>query len=93
MRNIDEISDEISITIEKVWYNTYMPVYKADYLKKMDIETKKNIESFFAQAKKLEDKYGKKTLGPLTEFGSGMINGRLETLRWVLGEGWGNLNT
>ncbi len=27
------------------------------------------------------------------DFDWGMLNGRLETLRWVLGEDWGNLDS
>lgn len=44
-------------------------------------------------AKKVEKKWGKKNLGPYTDFDWGMINGKLSALRWVLGEEWDMLDT
>lgn len=41
----------------------------------------------------MEKEYGKKNLGPYSSLEWGRLNGRLETLRWVLGEDWGMLDT
>jgi hypothetical protein len=44
-------------------------------------------------AKRVEKKYGKANLGPYSKFDSGMINGKLSALRWVLGDEWDMLDT
>ena len=44
-------------------------------------------------AKRVEEKYGKKNLGPYSDFEWGMINGKLSALRWVFGEDWDTLDT
>jgi hypothetical protein len=44
-------------------------------------------------AKRVEKKYGRKSLGPYTDFDWGMINGKLSALRWVLGDEWDMLDT
>jgi len=44
-------------------------------------------------AKKIEKKYGKKNLGPYSDFEWGMLNGKLSAVRWVLGDGWDQLST
>lgn len=41
----------------------------------------------------VEKKYGKKNLGPYSDFDWGMINGKLSAIRWVLGDDWDMLDT
>jgi hypothetical protein len=44
-------------------------------------------------AKKAERQLGEGNYGPWTDFESGMINGKLSALRWILGEDWDELYT
>ena len=44
-------------------------------------------------AKRVENKYGTKNLGPYSDFDWGMINGKLSAIRWILGEEWDMLDT
>lgn len=44
-------------------------------------------------AKAVEKQYGKKNLGPWTDFEWGMLNGKLSALRWFIGYEWDMLDT
>ncbi len=50
-------------------------------------------EGALKSARRVEKKYGKKNLGPYTDFEWGMINGKLSAVRWALGEDWDFLDT
>jgi hypothetical protein len=45
-------------------------------------------EAAVRAAEKVERRYGSENLGPWSDFEWGMINGKLSTLRWVLGDEW-----
>lgn len=49
-------------------------------------------EGAVAAAREMEAKYGD-DLGPWTDFEWGMLNGKLSTLRWLLGDEWDMLDT
>lgn len=93
MRKIKEIWKEEAIACDKVWYDRHQLGMQGKYLKEKDPGVIKCIKGGIKAAKKMEKKYGKKNLGPYTKFEWGMLNGRLETLRWVLGDDWGFLDT
>jgi hypothetical protein len=73
----------------KVWYGRKMPaeVYR-------ERGTPENIIKGMLKAKRLAEKrFGKKNLGPWTDFEWGMLSGKLSALRWVLGDDWDMLDT
>lgn len=43
-------------------------------------------ESALASAKRTEDELGPDGIGPWNDFEWGMINGKLSTIRWMLGD-------
>lgn len=76
----------------KVWYDRHQMLRHLERIGK----TKTDPEIWkgaLKAAKKVEKKWGKKNLGPYTDFDWGMINGKLSALRWVLGEEWDMLDT
>lgn len=107
MRNEDSISDAEQEACDKVWYNRCHLVmreevkngelkivkkWKSEYSGKNFI-AEKDWEKCLKVGKRVEKKYGKKNLNINSDFEWGMLNGRLETLRWVMGEDWGILDT
>ena len=77
---------------DKVWYDRHQMLRHLERIGK----TKTDPEIWkgaLKAAKKVEKKWGKKNLGPYTDFDWGMINGKLSALRWVLGEEWDMLDT
>jgi len=93
MRKIKEIAREEDVVMKKVWYDRHQVGMQTRYPKEKDPEVIKFIKGAIKVAQKMEKEYGKKNLGPYSKFEWGMLNGRLETLRWVLGDDWGNLDT
>ena len=93
MRKKIEIEEEEAIACDKVWYDRHQVGMQDIYLKEKNPEVIKCIKGGIKAAKKMEKKYGKKNMGPYTKYEWGRINGRLETLRWVLGDEWGFLDT
>jgi hypothetical protein len=93
MRRIKEIAKERDIAWDKVWYHRCQMNMLKRYPKEKDPKKRKAYEEAEKIGKKMEKKYGKKNLSPYDDFDLGMINGRLETLNWILGDDWGNLDT
>ena len=107
MRDKDSISDAEQEACDKIWYNRchltmreelkngelkLVKKWKSEYSGK-NIMTEKDWEKCLKVGKRVEKKYGKKNLIIQSDFDWGMLNGRLETLRWVMGEDWGILDT
>ncbi|MBI2621545.1 MAG: restriction endonuclease [Candidatus Levybacteria bacterium] len=91
IRSIKIILEAEEEYFDKIWYDRHQLMKTGGHLGK---NTPKDIvEGALSAAKKVEKKYGKKNLGPYTDFEWGMINGKLSTLRWVLGDEWDMLDT
>lgn len=73
----------------KVWYGRSAPAehYRAqgtpEYI----------IKGALKAQRATEKRFGKKNLGPWTDFEWGMLSGKLSALRWVLGDDWDMLDT
>jgi len=107
MRDADSISDAEQEANDKVWYNRCHLAMKEELkngelklVKKWKPEysgekfiTEKSWKECLKAGKRIEKKYGKKNLIVHSDFDWGITNGRLETLRWVMGEDWGILDT
>lgn len=77
---------------DRVWYDRHQgwaAMVKAGHAK----PSRELWRTARAAARRLEKKYGKKNLGPYSDFEWGMINGKLSTLRWVLGDEWDMLDS
>jgi hypothetical protein len=51
------------------------------------------FRGMMAARARVQAKFGVDNLGPYSDFEWGMINGKLSTLRWVLGDEWDFLDT
>ncbi|MFA4975346.1 MAG: hypothetical protein WC839_01865 [Candidatus Paceibacterota bacterium] len=92
-RTRKEMEQELCVAWDKVWYDRHQVGMQKRYPKDKNLESRKAYKRGEKAAKKMEKEYGKRNLGPYTKFEWGMLNGRFETLRWVLGEDWGILDT
>lgn len=77
---------------DKVWYDRHQMLRHLEKVGKTKTEPE-IWKGALKAAKKVETKWGKRNLGPYTDFDWGMINGKLSALRWVLGEEWDMLDT
>lgn len=91
-RNEEEIVQTIDELLEKVWYDRHMNLrYRVDNGKE---EVHPEIwEGALKSAERILEKYGEENLGPWSDFEWGMLNGKLSTLRWILGDEWDMLDT
>lgn len=78
--------------LEKVWYDRHQLLRQRVISGKVKVHPE-IWKGALKVAKRVENKHGKKNLGPYTNFDWGMINGKLSALRWVLGEKWDMLDT
>jgi len=106
-RRASEIVAAISELVDKVWYNRHQNlrykiargkikvVEKAEWSVANSQHTiqREILGGAVKSAQRMEKKYGRKNLGPWSDFEWGMINGKLSALRWVLGDEWDMLDT
>ncbi len=99
-REFNEIIVAENEFFDRVWYHRHRMRYwnnsfyreQSPAARKSETAQKKG-EGSYKPAKRIEKKYGKKSLWPIDDFELGMINGKLSALRWVLGEEWDFLDT
>lgn len=107
-RGRTEILEAIDLLFNQVWYNRHwnlrIGIEKGE-IKVVDKETyprspgaletiqRDVLKMALKAAREVEQRYGKKNLGPWDDFEWGMINGKLSALRWVLGDDWDLLDT
>ncbi len=92
LRSKDEILEAEGEFFDKVWYGRHK-------LLKLKVESgQQEVDPEIWQtalkgAQIAEEIYGKEQLGSWDDFEWGMLNGKLSTLRWVLGDEWDMLDT
>ena len=108
-RGLAEILKAEDFLFHQVWYNRHWnlrTMIDQGKIKIVEKETPKQLrsrrdktvqrniwEGALKAARRAERTYGKKNLGPWTDFEWGMVNGKLSALRWVLGDEWDMLDT
>jgi PIN domain len=107
-RSLSEVLDAIDELVTKVWYNRHLVLREKVMLGKIKIVDRAEAarlkfsdkviardiwEGALRSAKKIEQRFGRRNLGPYSDFDWGMMNGKLSALRWFLGEEWDELYT
>lgn len=87
-----EVLDAIEELFDRIWYDRHQ-VFMLRVASGQSKTPPDIIATAKKAAKRVERKYGKKTLGPYDKFAWGMLNGKLSALRWVLGDDWDMLDT
>lgn len=91
-RKPEEISNSEEEFLDKIWYNRHKIL--ENKVNKGTVKVEPKIwQGALKSAKRVEEKYGLKELGPWDDFEWGMINGKLSALRWIFGEEWDMLDT
>jgi hypothetical protein len=107
-RGLTEILEAEGLLFNQVWYNRHWGLRIGVQTGKIKVVEKETYprprgtretvqrdvwERALKAAQKVERRYGKKNLGPWSDFEWGMINGKLSALRWALGDEWDMLDT
>ncbi len=107
-RGLTEIREAEEFLFNQVWYDRkqlLLTAVEKGRMRVVDEETfpraagvqrelQRDIwEGMLQSMRRVERRYGKKNLGPWSDFEWGMINGKLSALRWVLGDEWDMLDT
>lgn len=105
-RDTQELQNSEEVLSEKVWYNRHLLLRQQVDTGKIAIVEKydkNNLQGTIVReiwegalkaGKQTEKKYKRDgELGPYDDFEWGMLNGKLSTIRWVLGEDWDMLDT
>jgi hypothetical protein len=91
-RRTNEILEALDLLWHQIWYNRHQNwLYRIAQGEK--VSHSEILKQAKAAAKRVEKKYGKKNLGPWSDFEWGVLNGKMSALNWVLGEEWDFLDT
>jgi hypothetical protein len=77
---------------DKVWHERHLVLLQRE-LRAKNKTSPEILKTAARAAADIRKKYGSNNLGPYSEFDWGMLNGKLSTLRWVLGDDWDFLDT
>ena len=88
----DEILEALELLWDQIWYNRHKcRMYRVET---GEVNEKPEIVKMAkAAARRVEQRRGKRNLGPWDDFEWGMLNGKMPALRWVLGDEWDFLDT
>jgi len=107
-RKGQEVLNAMKEHVDKLWYSRHKVFEKLiksgeiQVVEKVSSETDSHLrapwqrdiwEEAQRHAEEIEQLYGITELGPWTDFEWGMLNGKVSTLRWVLGDDWDMLDT
>jgi len=92
LRSTREIKKAEEECFDKRWYDRHMMFWHARHERRFKDQLKIMREAHKA-AKRIKKKYGRKNLGPYSDFEWGMLAGKHSALRWVLGDDWDMLDT
>lgn len=108
-RNLSEMVDAMDVLAEQVWYNRHKNLQLAVKHKKVKVVTQDEwvkagsnnsthiVDSVWDGARRSAadtfKRLGKAKCGSHNDFEWGMINGKLSTIRWILGDDWDVLDT
>lgn len=91
-RNDNEILAAEQEFFDRVWYNRHL-IWAQRVEAGDDKPSPELWEQATEAAQRIRDRYGEENLLPSDDFEWGMFNGKLSTLRWVLGDEWDFLDT
>lgn len=77
---------------DKIWYDRHMGLMERERTGKTQTDPQ-ILKLGLAAAARKRRQYGRRALGPWSDFEWGMLNGKLSALRWVLGSEWDFLDT
>ena len=92
VRTLGEVYSMIERITDQIWYNRHQILKQ----RLEDKETTVDPEIWkgaLKAAKTIEEKYGEESLWHESDFEWGMLNGKLSTLRWLIGYDWDMLDT
>jgi hypothetical protein len=92
-RTYGEIFEAAEEYFDKVWYIRHLIHLEKEMRGEIEPIGSKLRETAEAAAERIRERYGPENVGPWDDWEWGYVNGKLATLRWVLGSEWDFLDT